>query len=157
MQEKLFVRSWLKRSEKTIKTTRELALLIERVVGKGIKRIHPATRVFQALRIFVNDELQNISSFLKGSIKVLAPKGRIVCISFHSLEDRIVKQIFKEYSKKGEVTILTPKIVIPTAEEIERNPSSRSSKLRAASVLSKMFDKSMCNYYIKAQCFESVM
>ena len=120
------------RSKKPIKTTRQLALLIERVVGKSKKRIHPATKVFQALRIYVNDELRNITSFLKGSLKVLSPHGRIVCISFHSLEDRIVKQFFKEYSSKGELNILTPKVVIPSAQEIAKNPSSRSSKLRAA-------------------------
>lgn len=120
------------RSNKHFQTTGQLAKLVESVVGKSKKRIHPATRVFQALRIFVNDELHNIDSFLKGSLKVLAPHGRIVCISFHSLEDRIVKQFFKEYSSKGELNILTPKVIIPTAQEVEKNPSSRSSKLRAA-------------------------
>jgi 16S rRNA (cytosine1402-N4)-methyltransferase len=120
------------RSKKLIKTTRQLASIVERVLGKGGKRIHPATRIFQALRIFVNDELNNIISFLKGSIKVLSPEGRLVCISFHSLEDRLVKQFFKDQSSKGVVTIITPKVVIPSAEEIQKNPSSRSAKLRAA-------------------------
>ena len=96
-------------------------------------KIHPATRVFQALRIFVNKELENIQSFLTNSLRVLAPKSRLVCISFHSLEDRIVKQFFKDQSKNGliDIEILTPKVCTATDEELAHNRSARSAKLRA--------------------------
>lgn len=121
------------RREKRFRTTRELASLIERIIhhrrGKGI---HPATRVFQALRIYVNDELGNIESFLKQSVRALASEGRLVCISFHSLEDRIVKQFFREKEREDELKILTKKPVMATDEELIENPSSRSAKLRAA-------------------------
>lgn len=128
------------RRKKPIKTTAQLANIVVGVVphktghNKGRHRIHPATRVFQALRIVVNEELENIQALLQNSLKVLKPGGRIVCISFHSLEDRIVKHFFKTHQDTFE--ILTPKIVVPTEEECYRNPSARSSKLRAAMVLS---------------------
>jgi len=93
-------------------------------------KIHPATKVFQALRIVVNKELENIEQFLKHAIQFLNIKGIIVCISFHSLEDRIVKNFFKE--KKDELLILTKKPITATEKEISSNPSSRSAKLRAA-------------------------
>ncbi len=117
-----------------LRTTKQLAELIESVVpGSKGSKIHPATRVFQALRIFVNKELENIQSFLANSIKVLAPDSRVVCISFHSLEDRIVKQFFREQSKfpliKSEV--LTPRVCTATEEELAINRSARSAKLRA--------------------------
>lgn len=128
------------RRKKPIKTTAQLANIVVAVVphktghNKNRHRIHPATRVFQALRIVVNEELENIQALLQNSLKVLKPGGRIVCISFHSLEDRIVKHFFKTHQNDFE--ILTPKIVVPTEEECYRNPSARSSKLRAAMVLS---------------------
>lgn len=128
------------RRKKPIKTTAQLANIVVAVVphktghNKNRHRIHPATRVFQALRIVVNEELENIQALLQNSLKVLKPGGRIVCISFHSLEDRIVKHFFKNHQNDFE--ILTPKIVVPTEEECYRNPSARSSKLRAAMVLS---------------------
>jgi len=123
------------RVKKPLKTTGDLVALIERVVPKDPKRkskIHRATRVFQALRIYVNNELDNIKSFLPAALRVLSPAGRLVCISFHSLEDRLVKQFFKEQEQLGVVHLLTPKVVRPTEEEIALNPSSRSSRLRAA-------------------------
>jgi len=123
------------RQRKPIQTTRELALIIEKAVGKAGKRsskIHPATKVFQALRIYVNHELNNITGFLSGALQVLKPQGLILCISFHSLEDRIVKQFFKDKADEGKLEIITKHVVVPTKEEIARNPSSRSAKLRVA-------------------------
>jgi 16S rRNA (cytosine1402-N4)-methyltransferase len=122
------------RQKDQLRTTKQLAELIENVVpnSKGSK-IHPATKVFQALRIYVNKELENIQAFLVNSLKVLAQDSRLVCISFHSLEDRIVKQFFKEQEKNPLVItkILTPKVCTATPEELEYNRSSRSAKLRA--------------------------
>lgn len=121
------------RQKKRIRTTFDLVKVIERIVPRrhGVK-IHPATKVFQALRMYVNHELENIHSFLSGALKVLRPGGRLLCISFHSLEDSVVKQFFKEHAAKGEIEIVTKKVVTPTAEEIARNPSARSAKLRVA-------------------------
>ncbi len=122
-----------KRQEKPIKTTRDLASIIERAIPDRMRRkIHPATKVFQALRIYVNQELDNISAFLSASLTILNTAGRLVCISFHSLEDRLVKQFFKEHENEGHIRILTKKVIIPTSEEVEVNPSARSAKLRAA-------------------------
>jgi 16S rRNA (cytosine1402-N4)-methyltransferase len=120
------------RARKPITTTTELAQLVTRVVPfNPRKKIHPATQVFQALRIYVNHELDNIISFIKAALTVLAPQGRLVCISFHSLEDRLVKNMFKEAEGAGIVTLLTKKVVTGTPEEIKANPSARSAKLRA--------------------------
>lgn len=113
-----------------ITTTTQLANIVMKVVPPYSRSVHPATKVFQALRIFVNDELNNIKSLLTQSIKLLKPEGRLVCISFHSLEDRIVKQFFKAHA--AELDTLTKKVVIATPEEVAVNPSSRSAKLRAA-------------------------
>ena len=77
------------RTKKPIKTTRQLALLIERVSPRDGSRIHPATKIFQALRIYVNKELDNIRSFFAAAMRILNPEGRLLCISFHSLEDRL--------------------------------------------------------------------
>src|SRR5579862_8276474 len=120
------------RQKKPIHTTRELAMLIEKVVPRGRSKIHPATKVFQALRIFVNQELNNITGFLSGAMQVLKSDGLLLCISFHSLEDRIVKQFFKDKEEEGKLEIITKHVVVPTAEEIAKNPSSRSAKLRVA-------------------------
>lgn len=115
-----------------ITTTKQLAKLIEKIVGFGKQRIHPATRVFQALRIFVNHELENIESFLPSALHALKPGGRLVCISFHSLEDRIVKQFFKEHAARGDITLVTKRVVKASDEEVDANRSSRSACLRAA-------------------------
>lgn len=114
---------------RSIVSTKELANVILKACPGPRKAIHPATKVFQALRIVVNDELNNIKSLLAQSVKILNCSGRIVCISFHSLEDRIVKQFFKE---NRTFNVLTPKVVTASVEEIDINPSSRSAKLRAA-------------------------
>lgn len=121
------------REKKRFVKTGRLVDLIERVVPSkpGKKGIHPATRTFQALRIFINRELENIEAFLPAALSYLNPKGRVVCISFHSLEDRIVKQFFKQKADDGVGKVLTKKVVIATEEELRENRASRSAKLRA--------------------------
>jgi 16S rRNA (cytosine1402-N4)-methyltransferase len=124
-----------------ITTTAELARVVsavappikksERGYGKG-SQIHPATRTFQALRIRVNDELQEIQSLLRSAGSLLKPGGRLVLISFHSLEDRLVKDALRDGAKAGQYELLTKKPVVATDEESFQNPRSRSAKLRAA-------------------------
>ena len=116
-----------------IVTTAQLAAVISAVAHsmKGDK-IHPATRTFQALRIHVNDELGEIQTLLRSAGSRMKPGGRIVLISFHSLEDRLVKDAFREAGRTGELRTLTKKPVTATAEEERQNPRSRSAKLRAA-------------------------
>ncbi len=116
---------------KPITTTAQLAQIVESVVPFK-KNIHPATQVFQALRMYVNNELENIRSFLAAAEHLLVPGGRLVCISFHSLEDRLVKQYFKDAESLGRVKLLTPHVVTASEDELERNPSARSACLRAA-------------------------
>lgn len=125
------------RKQYPIKTTKQLAdLITDAVPGSAFKRkIHPATKVFQALRIYLNRELDNISSLLPTALRVVNPGGRIVAISFHSLEDRLVKQFFKNHERQLHLSILTPRVVVPTEDEIQENPASRSARLRAAEVL----------------------
>ncbi len=122
------------RKIKAIKTTFQLVEAIRQAIPAQFRhqRIHFATRVFQALRIAVNDELNNIKKVLPQAIEILEPSGKIAIISFHSLEDRIVKQFFKEQSKIGRLKIITKKPIVPTSEEVEKNPRSRSAKLRVA-------------------------
>ena len=95
-------------------------------------RIHPATRTFLALRIYANQELDNLKKLLDSSGRILKIEGRIAVISFNSLEDRIVKNYFREKSNEGIMEILTKKPIGPSLEEIKQNPRSRSAKLRAA-------------------------
>ena len=116
-----------------ITTTAELAGIISAVAPsmKGDK-IHPATRTFQALRIRVNNELGEIQSLLKSAGSLLKPGGRVVLISFHSLEDRLVKDAFRDQAKAGIFDVLTKKPVVATEQESLRNPRSRSAKMRAA-------------------------
>ena len=127
------------RKIKKIETTLELANLIKNLTPGNYHKIHPATKVFQALRIFVNQELDNIQSFLQQSAQVLNHQGRLVCISFHSLEDRIVKQFFKDRSSKNYPTryfdMLTKGACMATPEELDRNRSSRSARLRAGTLI----------------------
>lgn len=96
------------------------------------RKIHPATRTFQALRIFVNRELEDLRQLLEAAPQLLKPGGRLVMISFHSLEDRIVKDAMREGARQGQYMLLTKKPVTPGDEEIASNPRSRSAKLRAA-------------------------
>ncbi|MFA5099075.1 MAG: 16S rRNA (cytosine(1402)-N(4))-methyltransferase RsmH [Candidatus Paceibacterota bacterium] len=119
-----------RRRKNRIKTTFELAEIVESVVPRRSK-IHPATKVFQALRIYVNDELGNLERLLGNLGDILAKGGRAAIISFHSLEDRLVKNSFRNMAKGGRVEILTKKPVVPSQEEIKNNQRSRSSKLRA--------------------------
>lgn len=122
----------LRRKQSPIKTTAELKALIEDVVPAKYRhgRIHPATRVFQALRIAVNDELNALIEALPKAFGSLAPNGKLAVISFHSLEDRIVKRFFVEKKIAGEGKILTKKPVTAGDSEAEANPRSRSAKLR---------------------------
>lgn len=117
-----------------INTTSELSSIIESVVGKKFLN-KTLARVFQALRIEVNQELETLRKTLETSIELLNTSGRIVVISYHSLEDRIVKNIFKMLSQKKMLNILTKKPVIPDFTEVLENPRSRSAKLRAAEKL----------------------
>ncbi|MDZ4383454.1 MAG: 16S rRNA (cytosine(1402)-N(4))-methyltransferase RsmH [Thermodesulfovibrionia bacterium] len=118
------------REQKPIRTCRELSQIIEKAIGrKG--RIHPATKTFQALRIEVNKELTELSMAINTGINILKSGGRFCILSYHSLEDRIVKHSFKELARKGMVSIITKKPLIPKKEEQLLNPSSRSAKLRA--------------------------
>ena len=117
------------RRKKPIETSGELAALIEGAVGRRGK-IHPATKTFQALRIAVNDELKALPEALEKAINHLKPGGRVAVISFHSLEDRIVKFFFREATTRGVGNVLTKKPIVPTKEEQKDNPRSRSAKLR---------------------------
>lgn len=117
-----------------ITTTKQLAELIKKNT-RGFEKIHPATRVFQALRIAVNDELHVLQTGLIEGIKLLSPKGRFVVISFHSLEDRIVKHLFQEFEKEGKGKIIAKKPIIATDEEVSQNSRSRSAKLRVFEIL----------------------
>jgi len=118
-----------------IRTTAQLADVVSaaaRPMNQAERRIHPATRTFQALRIFVNRELDDLRDLLKAAPQLLKPGGRLVVISFHSLEDRIVKDALRDGVKQGHYCWLTKKPVTASEEEIDRNPRSRSAKLRAA-------------------------
>lgn len=134
-------------AERPVYTSAELAGIIERAVGGRHGKIHPATRTFQALRIVVNDELDNLESALQQAIKVLGFEGRLVVISYHSLEDRIVKQFMRREASgcicppgtpscicghTPTLKVLTKKVIVPTRAEIRANPRSRSAKMRVA-------------------------
>ncbi len=112
-------------------TTSDLTQGVETVVRRH-GPAHPATRTFQALRIAVNDELGGLERVLPDAVSLLKPGGRLAIISFHSLEDRIVKQFFKAEEQKHTLKILTKKVLVPSEEEVRRNPRSRSAKLRVA-------------------------
>lgn len=119
------------RRKKRIRTTKELVDIVVPVARRG--KLHPATLVFQALRIEVNDELGQLARGLERGMERLCPGGRIAVISFHSLEDRIVKNAFRD--AKDRVEIITKKPIVPSLEEVRGNPRSRSAKLRVAAKL----------------------
>ena len=101
-------------------------------MNQAERRIHPATKTFQALRIFVNRELDDLRALMEAAPRILKPGGRLVVISFHSLEDRIVKDAFRDGARQGVLRVLTKKPVTASEEESDRNPRARSAKLRAA-------------------------
>ncbi len=134
---------WAKRIAKAIVQERErepvrMAQTLRKIIHRAIprrfhsRRIDPATRTFQALRIRVNDELENLRKILETGWKILKKGGRMCFISFHSLEDRLVKETFRKLEKEGTMRVLTKKPVIPSEEEQMSNPRSRSAKLRCA-------------------------
>jgi len=134
------------RKMKTIDTTEELADIVARIKGKRERGHHPATQTFQALRIAVNQELRNLERFLESGYELLEPKGRMVIISFHSLEDRLVKRAFRKWSRNclcpprtptcqcgwsQKVKLLMTRPLSPSPSELDANPRARSAKLRA--------------------------
>jgi len=122
------------RSETPIVTTGRLATIVRRAIPRrGFTRIDPATRTFQALRIWVNRELEGLDRFLEAAVDRLRIGARLAVITFHSLEDRIVKHTLRAIDQRsGTVKVLTKKPLIPTDDEVQRNPRARSAKLRAA-------------------------
>ncbi len=124
-----------RRLQKPLSRTSELVAAVIAALGPARGRIHPATRTFQAVRIAVNDELRVLEAGLEAAVRLLKPGGRMAVISFHSLEDRIVKWRFRHWAEVGEpvkVGILTRKPIVPDAEEMRTNPRARSAKLRVA-------------------------
>jgi 16S rRNA (cytosine1402-N4)-methyltransferase len=135
-------------AHRPIRTTSELASIVARI-WPGKHKIHPATRTFQALRITVNDELSLLAQSLPLWIQLLAPGGRIAIISFHSLEDRMVKQALQELSGDNfdaELKLLTKKPITPGRDELDFNPRARSAKLRAAAKI-KIKERGVANAY----------
>lgn len=122
------------RTRKTIDTCAELAAIVEGSLGRS-GRTHPATRTFQALRIALNRELDELKLGLAASLRLLRPGGRLCVIAYHSLEDRIVKNFIRDNAKSAMVKQLTKKPLIPSKDEMKLNPSSRSAKLRGAEKL----------------------
>lgn len=123
------------RARAPIETTSRLAAIVRRAIpSRGYSRIDPATRTFQALRIWVNRELDGLDAFLATAVRRLRAGARLAVITFHSLEDRIVKHTFRALAQGDArvVTVLTKKPIVPGPEEVERNPRARSAKLRVA-------------------------
>ena len=115
-----------------IRTTRHLAEIVEQAVPRARdQKLHPATKVFAALRCATNDEMGQLDRLLEAAPPLLAPDGRFVVVSFNSLEDGKVKRAFRRWAAEGPYEILTKKVVVPTDDEVRRNPASRSAKLRA--------------------------
>jgi 16S rRNA (cytosine1402-N4)-methyltransferase len=125
----------VRRDRQRFERTGELVAAVTAALGPARGRIHPATRTFQALRMAVNDELAGLESGLDAAIPLLRPGGRLAVISFHSLEDRIVKWRFRAWADQGRVRILTRKPIVPDAQEMNSNPRARSAKLRAAEIV----------------------
>ncbi|MCD4779333.1 MAG: 16S rRNA (cytosine(1402)-N(4))-methyltransferase RsmH [Candidatus Omnitrophica bacterium] len=121
------------RSKQPIETTQDLTRIVLSALPakRNRQKIHPATRTFQAIRIAVNRELESLEALLKESEFLLKKGGRIAVISFHSLEDRIVKNVFRDWGKEGKYQVLLKKPLRPTEEEVKQNPRARSARLRA--------------------------
>jgi 16S rRNA (cytosine1402-N4)-methyltransferase len=117
------------RRDKKIETTAELVRPIVSTIHRQGK-IHPATKTFQALRIAVNDEMESLKEVLRNAIQILKKDGRIVVISFHSLEDRIVKNEFRSFENNAQGAVITKKPIIATSEETKQNVRARSAKMR---------------------------
>ena len=133
------------RQQRRLETTGQLAQLIENTIGRREQKKHPATRCFQAIRIYINNELADLALGLKAAIKELRPEGRLVVISFHSLEDRLVKRTMREAARPGRVRRNIPehpemkpllrtigKAVRPSQTELSVNPRARSAVMRIA-------------------------
>ena len=119
------------RRKHSIESTGELRMLVERAIGPHRRGgVHPATRTFQALRIVVNQELESLEKFLLDAPGLLAPGGRLAVLAYHSLEDRAVKERFRELDRSGDYNNLTKKVIKPTPREIAENPRARSARLR---------------------------
>lgn len=125
------------RKKYKIETTGQLVKIIESAVPQSYfkRKIHPATKTFQALRIYLNKELENLEKVLQRLTDILKSGGRVVIISYHSLEDRLVKNYFKKMMIEEKIKILTKKIIRPRREEVQKNPKSRSAKLRSVQIL----------------------
>lgn len=121
-----------RRKERLFADAADLADVVARALGGRRGRLHPATRTFQALRIFVNDELAALEAALPDAVGIMAPGGRLLVISYHSLEDRVVKKFFRASAAEGVLKVLTPKPRRPGTGEVRANPRSRSARLRVA-------------------------
>lgn len=128
---------WEEERRQSIMTSGTLREVISRAVPKNYERgrINPATRTFMALRIYANQELENIERLIQGLGEILKPGGRVAIISFHSIEDRVVKNYFKLLAKEGRLKIITKKPIVPEEKEIKENPKSRSAKLRIGELI----------------------
>jgi len=115
-----------------IRDTEHLATVVAGALKRGRQKLHPATKTFLALRIAVNRELEELEQFLDQAPATLNPRGRLVVLSYHSLEDRAVKQAFRRYDRAGVLRTLTKKVIVPSAAEQAANPRSRSAKMRVA-------------------------
>ena len=119
-----------------IVTNKDLAEVVRRAVPKNYERgrIDPATRTFMAVRMYVNNELDNIRTLLSSLEEVVSPGGKVVIISYHSKEDAIIKDFFKDMAREGKARLLNKKVIRASKEEVEANPRSRSAKLRAIQI-----------------------
>jgi 16S rRNA (cytosine1402-N4)-methyltransferase len=118
-----------------IRDTEHLATVVAGVLKRGRQKLHPATKTFLALRIAVNRELEELEQFLDQAPATLNPRGRLVVLSYHSLEDRAVKQAFRRCEREGVLRVLTKKVIVPSEAERASNPRSRSAKMRVAEKL----------------------
>jgi 16S rRNA (cytosine1402-N4)-methyltransferase len=120
------------RDRGALASSTDLASVVRRAAGGGEwQRVDPATRTFQALRIWVNGELEGLDRFVEAAVGMLVPQGRLAVIAFHSLEDRVVKRTTRRLAADGVVRLVTRRPIVPADEEVSRNPRARSARLRA--------------------------